>query len=93
MRRTTTALPAARSRGPTSTRTGIARSSASTARRPNGVSVAVVELDPYAGVAQRVAQLGRRLAHAVAVLDHHDVRLDRRQPRRHPQAVVVAVAP
>ncbi len=38
MRRTTVTDPSARSRGPTSTRTGMPLSSASTARRPNGVS-------------------------------------------------------
>ena len=53
----------------------------------------VVELDPHAGGARaRRRSLPRRARHALAVLDDHARRLDRRQPRRHPQAVVVAVA-
>ena len=79
--------PSARSRGPTSRRTGTPLSSQSVARRPNDVVDLGVELDPHAGGAQLGGQRARprsTTSSLVAHGQHHH--LDGRQPRGHPQA-------
>ena len=84
--------PSARSRGPTSTRTGTPLSSQSTARRPKDDLHPVVQPDPVAGGAQLVDQ---RSAAARGVPSSSRTRTTTtwigRQPGRQAQPGVVAV--
>ena len=73
-RRTSVTSPWARSRGPTSTRTGTPFSSQSVTRRPKLVADPVVEAGPHAGGRQLVARCGRP----------RRPRPRRRAPRRRP---------
>ena len=77
-RRTTVTSPLARSRGPTSTRTGMPLSSQSVARRPNEVSVRSSSRDPHAR-RRRARRRSARAAldDAVLVPDDQDDDLDR----------------
>ena len=90
MRRASIAVPASRSRGPISMRTGTPLSSQSTARRPKGVSVRSSTWTRRPAAFSR-SPISRTLATRLVALDRHDDDLDGRQPRRDPQAVVVAV--
>ena len=91
-RRTTVTTPSARSRGPTSMRTGTPLSSQSVARRPKLDVDAVVELArARRRRASSSAQPRRRVDHAARRRAPRARRPGRRERGRHAQPVVVAV--
>ena len=90
-RRTSVTSPWARSRGPTSIRTGTPFSSQSVTRRPKLVPTRSSRRARMPAATGRRGWRRRRPPHAVAVADHADDGLDVGDGGRHPQAVVVAV--